>query len=123
MTTDIEKTITDLERQRGAIDRAISALREITGFAPNTAERAPAALKKEANRGISPEGKARIAEAQRKRWAAKRKAEATLASEAASSREKQSRGKKAAKKKAAKKKAAAKAAGPEPTKVAAATAP
>jgi hypothetical protein len=54
-------------------DRAIAALREITGPAA-TVKRSPAV--KKAARHISPAGKARIAEAQRQRWAAKRRAEA-----------------------------------------------
>jgi hypothetical protein len=122
LTTELEKTISDLERQREAIDRAISALREITGTARTTTKRSSIAslnLKKRGKRRITPEGKARIAEAQRQRWAAKRAAEAQAASKraAASTPKKQSRGKKAAKKKAG-----AKAAAPAPTKVAAAIA-
>jgi hypothetical protein len=77
LTTDIERTISDLERQREAIDRAISALREVAGSTGLAGRRIPAAsTRKRAKRTITPEGKARIAEAQRKRWAEKRRAEA-----------------------------------------------
>jgi hypothetical protein len=118
LTTELEKTISDLERQREAIDRAISALREITGTARTTAKRSSAASpKKRAKRRITPEGKARIAEAQRQRWAAKRAAEVASKSAAASTAKKTARGKKAAKKTAR-----ARAVAPAPTKAAAAIA-
>jgi hypothetical protein len=98
LTTEIEKTISDFERQREAIDRAISALREITGTAPSAARRT-ASQKKGVKRGPSPEGRARIAEAQRQRWAAKHAAERRAASKKASTSagmaKKQPKGKKA----------------------------
>jgi hypothetical protein len=114
--TDVQQIITDLERQRAAIERAIAALREITGSAAPTAKPPSAGAAKKAARSISPEGKARIAEAQRKRWAAKRKAEAppVAKSAGASTSRKQARGKKGTKKKAA-----AKGAAPTATKAAA----
>jgi hypothetical protein len=104
LTADIEKTISDLERQREVIDRALSALREITGSAHTVAKRSPAAsVKKGAKRRISPEGRARIAEAQRQRWAAKHAAEASPASKKAGTgsgmSRKQPKAKKAARKK------------------------
>lgn len=70
---DIKNIIQQLEQQREAIDRALSALRAIGGVAATkTVAKAPAKKK----RHLSPEGRARIAEATRRRWAAKRAAEA-----------------------------------------------
>jgi hypothetical protein len=75
--TDVTSIISDLERQRNAIDRAISALREVAGSnekrrsAPARATSTRAANKK---RELSPEGRQRIIEATKKRWAAKRAA-------------------------------------------------
>jgi hypothetical protein len=78
---DVTRIISDLERQRTAIDRAISALREVAGrglgntMSPSTPEPAtggaPATKKK---RQLSPEGRQRIIDAAKKRWAAKRAA-------------------------------------------------
>jgi hypothetical protein len=78
---DITGIISELERERSAIDRAISALREVTGQ-PGTSEpirQAASAVTKK--RQLSPEGRKRIIEATKKRWAAKR---AALKREAAS---------------------------------------
>lgn len=77
---DLSTIITDLERQREAIERALSALREVQGSgAPAVAKKrgrprksvdaAPAITKK---RILSPEGRRRIIEATKKRWAAVR---------------------------------------------------
>ena len=96
--TDVQQIISDLERQRAAIERAIAALREITGSAVPTAKPPAAGVAKKAGRTISPEGKARIAEAQRKRWAAKRKAETPPALKKPGAGRKQSTAEKAAKK-------------------------
>jgi hypothetical protein len=70
---DVENIISKLEKQRSAIDRAISALREITGSpatGPDVAEN------KTKKRHLSPEGRKRIIEATKRRWAAKRAAQA-----------------------------------------------
>jgi hypothetical protein len=70
---DVESVISKLEKQRSAIDRAISALREITGspaIGPDVAE------SKTKKRHLSPEGRKRIIEATKRRWAAKRTAQA-----------------------------------------------
>ena len=67
--------IDQLEKQRSAIDRAISALREIAE--PNsTTSTAPAHEPTRRVRRLSPEGRRRIIAATKKRWAAKRAAEA-----------------------------------------------
>ena len=63
---DVENVISKLEKQRSAIDRAISALREITGSpatGPGVAET------KTKRRHLSPEGRRRIIEATKRRWA------------------------------------------------------
>ena len=71
--TDIGKIIAQLEHERAAIERALTALREIGGGkAPTTNGR-----KGRRRRGrLSPEGRRKIAEAARRRWAQKRAAEA-----------------------------------------------
>lgn len=82
--TKITTLIAELEKNRTAIDRALSALREIEGGAavpavrgvgrpPKSASAAPAAPAAAAGpkkrRRLSAEGRARIAEAARARWA------------------------------------------------------
>jgi hypothetical protein len=74
--TDI---IARLESQKAAIERALSALREIGGpvlesaAAPVTAK-IPAKRKAKRKTRITPEGRARLAEAMRARWVAKKAA-------------------------------------------------
>jgi hypothetical protein len=70
---DVENIISKLEKQRSAIDRAISALREITGSPATGPDVAKDKTKK---RHLSPEGRRRIIEATKRRWAAKRAAQA-----------------------------------------------
>lgn len=95
--TDVQRIISDLERQRNAIDRAIAALREITpSAAPAKRAAGPPAP---AKRQMSPEGRQRIVDALKKRWAAKRAAESGSAAKKA--RPKKSAGKKAAAKRKA----------------------
>ena len=66
---DVENIISKLEKQRSAIDRAISALREITGSPTTGPDVVESKTKK---RRLSPEGRKRIIEATKRRWAAKR---------------------------------------------------
>jgi hypothetical protein len=69
---DIERIISALEQQKSAIERALCALREITGSGTLPAGRdrqLPTAKKK---RQMSAAGRERIAEGVRKRWAASR---------------------------------------------------
>jgi hypothetical protein len=74
---DLGDIIAQLERQREAIDRALEALRGIEGTAPVAKKRGrPPGKKGGGKRSMSAEGRARIAEATRKRWAEKRAAEA-----------------------------------------------
>ena len=98
MPDGFSEIITQLERQRSAIDNALAALRDMDGIAPQT-EYAPATVKRRgrppasraeesstpapvaqsvpASRkgGMSPEGKARLVAALKARWAAKKAAE------------------------------------------------
>ena len=70
--TEIGKIIAQLEREKAVIERALTALREIGG-----GKAAPASGRQGRRRGrLSAEGRRRIAEAARKRWAAKRAADA-----------------------------------------------
>ena len=72
---EIGKIISQLEHQRASIERAIAALREIDNPSQAEALTPPAASKKATRkRQISPEGRKRIAEATRQRWAAKKAA-------------------------------------------------
>jgi hypothetical protein len=74
---DLGKIIAELEHQKAAIERAITALREIAGptqggaISPATGEGKTTAPK----RHMSPEGRKRIIEATKRRWAAKKAAE------------------------------------------------
>jgi hypothetical protein len=73
MTDGIATIITQLERQKTAIERALAALREIEGIAPPA--KAPVARKG----GMAPAGRRRISAALKKRWAARKAAEAAPA--------------------------------------------
>jgi len=78
MAESISQIIASLERQRESIEKALAALREVEGAAgaprrgrPRGSGAAPAT--KQSRRGrISPEGRKRLAEAMRRRWAVKR---------------------------------------------------
>ena len=67
---NVENVISQLETQRSAIDRAISALREVAGKSPLATM--PSRNGQRRKRHLSPEGRRRIIEATKKRWAAKR---------------------------------------------------
>jgi hypothetical protein len=67
---DIENAISRLETHRSAIDRALLALREISG--PNTPKAQSVIQSKSRKRRLSPEGRRRIIEAAKRRWAAKK---------------------------------------------------
>ena len=80
----IKGIISQLERQRAAIDRAISALRDVEGVQPaQTKSDGPVAEEQPRKRRMSAAGRRRIGEATRKRWADKRAAEAALAEKTA----------------------------------------
>jgi hypothetical protein len=75
MTNGLKEVIKGLEKQKTAIERALAALREVDGA---TAESAPAAAaparrgRPRRKGGMTPEGRKRLSEALKKRWAAKR---------------------------------------------------
>jgi hypothetical protein len=76
MADGLRGIIAQLERQKRAIDQALSALRDVDGTeAPTQASSAPATRKG----GMTPEGRKRLSAALKKRWAAKRAAEAAPA--------------------------------------------
>jgi hypothetical protein len=81
MANGLKDIITQLEQQKTAIERALAALREVDGLSPDSATPAPppakAATKAKRKGGMTPEGRARLSEALRRRWAAKRAAKAT----------------------------------------------
>ena len=69
---NVENVISQLETQRSAIDRAISALREVAGKSPLAKVTSPSSNGQPRKRHLSPEGRRRIIAATKKRWAAKR---------------------------------------------------
>ena len=77
MPESLKEIINRLERQQSAVERALSALREAEGTSEqrspsssSTQSRTPAKKKG----GMTPEGRRRLAEAMKRRWAAKRAA-------------------------------------------------
>ena len=84
MTNGLKEVIKRLEHQRTAIERALTALREVDGTAAEATE-APAVAPVRRGRakrkgGMTPEGRRRLSEALKKRWAAKRAGSAVKAS-------------------------------------------
>ena len=73
---DVENVISRLEKQRSAIDRAISALREVTSSNASGPDGHGMTQSKRRKRHLSPEGRRRIIEATKRRWAAKRRVQA-----------------------------------------------
>jgi len=69
---NVENVISQLETQRSAIDRALSALREVAGKSAQAEVISPGPDGQPRKRRLSPEGRRRIIEATKKRWAAKR---------------------------------------------------
>src|ERR1700744_5172143 len=79
MTDSLKDIIRKLEYQRTAIDKALTALHQIDGTDLDSelavsAAAAPAAARATRKGGMTPEGRRRLSEALRKRWAAKRAA-------------------------------------------------
>jgi hypothetical protein len=87
---DIENVISRLEKQRSAIDRALLALQDIAG--PNTPKAQPASQSKSRKRRLSPEGRRRIIEATKRRWAGKRAAATAIAPKSAAAASRSRRG-------------------------------
>jgi hypothetical protein len=69
---NVEHVISQLETQRSAIDRAMSALREVAGKSPLAKAISPSSNGQPRKRHLSPEGRRRIIEATKRRWAEKR---------------------------------------------------
>ena len=77
MPTGLESIIAQLERQKSAVGRALEALRNIEGTVDADSlsaadKRANAPAKRKG--GLTPEGRRRLAEAMKRRWAVKRTA-------------------------------------------------
>jgi hypothetical protein len=76
MKNGIQEVIEKLEQQKTAIERALTALRGVEGFEAESSEpveTASAAPRKAVKKGgMTPEGRRRLSEALRKRWAAKK---------------------------------------------------
>jgi hypothetical protein len=80
---DVENVISQLEKQRSAIERALSALREITGSPAIGADGRRRTQSKTKKRQLSPEGRRRIIAATKRRWAAERRGQAGAPKKAA----------------------------------------
>jgi pyruvate/2-oxoacid:ferredoxin oxidoreductase beta subunit len=76
LLSNFKDIINGLEQQKAAIDKAIAALREFDDGRISESERPKSKTVKKAvkKRVMSEEGRKRIADASRKRWAAVRKA-------------------------------------------------
>ena len=72
----LDQVISDLENQREAIDRALEALRSIQSTESPSVGQKRRGRPPGGKKTMSAEGRARIAEAQRKRWAAQKEAQA-----------------------------------------------
>jgi hypothetical protein len=77
MADGFKSIIADLEQQKRAIERALEALRDVSGggegvTAPVSTKRASAPAKRKG--GLTAEGRRRLAEAMKRRWAVKRSA-------------------------------------------------
>jgi len=81
---NVEDVISQLETQRSAIDRALEALREVAGKSPLATM--PSSNGRRRKRHLSPEGRRRIIEATKRRWAAARANGAGASKRAASPR-------------------------------------
>ena len=69
----LQDVIARLESQRASIERALSALREVDGLSTAPAAAAPGPPVKAKRKGrLSPDGRARLVAALKKRWAAKK---------------------------------------------------
>ena len=86
MGTNLTSIIADLEQQRDAIDRALAALQEVGGAVSAAPAKRRGRPRKDAivrtgaataakKRVLSPEGRRRIIEATKRRWAAAKKAQ------------------------------------------------
>jgi len=69
----LKDIIRRLERQQKAVERALTALREVSGM-DEIATRSTATPSSARKRGMTPEGRRRLALLMKRRWAAKRTA-------------------------------------------------
>ncbi len=80
MGDGIREIIDSLERQKSAIENALDALRQVSETGAQTTGRATATGRSagpaKRKGGMTPEGRRRLAEAMKRRWAAKRAASA-----------------------------------------------
>lgn len=107
--SSVEQMISQLERHRDALDSALAALREVSGAAFSTAARRRGVKQvPRKKRRLSAEGRQRIAEAARKRWAGLKTEQAEQSPSEAAPPSSQLRTKKTAPKKKAAKGSAAK---------------
>ena len=78
---NLREIVRRLEQQKAAIDRALAALRESDASEGTSEQPSSQATRKRApakrRRGLTPEGRARLAESMRQRWALKRSGAAT----------------------------------------------
>jgi tRNA G18 (ribose-2'-O)-methylase SpoU len=77
MTNGLKEVIKGLEKQKTAIERALAALREVDGTAVESAPLAAAPARRgrpKRKGGMTAEGRKRLSEALKKRWAVKRAA-------------------------------------------------
>jgi hypothetical protein len=76
MADGIKEIIDSLERQKSAIENALSALRAIQESGESADTSSSSRGRKAAKRkgGMTPEGRRRLAEAMKRRWAVKRAA-------------------------------------------------
>lgn len=77
MSDGLEGIIASLENQKSAIERALSALRDIESPGSLSApaqKQTPARVASKKRGGITPEGRKRLAAAMKRRWAVKRTA-------------------------------------------------
>jgi hypothetical protein len=77
MTNGLKEVIKGLEKQKTAIERALAALREVDGTAVESAPLAAVPARRgrpKRTGGMTPEGRKRLSEALKKRWAVKKAA-------------------------------------------------
>jgi hypothetical protein len=94
MANSLNEVIKKLEQQRIGIERALAALREIEGPAATAAAPSPALGRPRKGRrkgGMTPEGRRRLSEALKARWAAK-KASSSVSAAAAPAKAKRKGG-------------------------------
>jgi hypothetical protein len=91
MANSLNEVIKKLEQQRTGIERALAALREIEGPSAVASAAAPAVgrpRKAKRKGGMTPEGRRRLSEALKARWAAKKAGSAAPATAPAKAKRK-----------------------------------